>query len=429
MTGSAREAGTTGRQDPSLVDPGTLPEPGDRTVALRVHPGAERAIRDGHPWVFASSVVSSSHPPEPGDVVVVFDRKNRFLAAGLHDPTGPIRARLLVHGEPEEIGPELYRSRVAAALRLRRDVVSGETTGFRVLNGANDGMPGLVADLYDRTLVLQVHTLAWWPHLGDVLAVVRELLAPERVLLLSSRRVAEATDAPPPLASGCVLVGPAPDDGVPFLETGLRFEAHPFQGQKTGFYLDQRENRKHLASLSRGKRVLDVFSYTGAFGLHAARGGATEVVDVDGAGPALAQARRHHHLNRGDPAVAGCRHRTVQGDAFQVMEAMAGDSEAFDIVVLDPPSFTRSARHRDRALRAYRGLTTLALPLLRLGGLLVQASCSAWVEADAFHDAVHRAARGAGRPLRELERTGHPPDHPVTFPEGRYLKCLWARAP
>lgn len=412
-----------------FIDLRTLPRPGPRTVALRVKPAAERAIRDGHPWVFEGSVVSSSHTPEPGTVVAVFDRKNRFLAAGLHDPEGPIRARLLVHGESETIGPALYRSRVAAALRLRSDVASAQTTGFRVLNGANDGMPGLVADLYGRTLVLEVFTTAWLPHLRDAVPVLQELLGPQRIVLLSSGRVAASSHTPSSVASGGILSGAPADDGVPFLETGLHFEAHPFRGHKTGFYLDQRENRRNLAARVEGKRVFNVFSYTGAFSLHGARGGAAEVVSVDRAEPVLAQARRHFDLNRDDPAVAACRHRTLRGDAFRVMDEMGARGETFDVVVIDPPSFARAARHRPKALSAYGQLTALALPLLPSGGLLVQASCSSRVAAPAFFNAVHGAARSGGRPLRELERTFHPPDHPVTFPEGAYLKCLWARVP
>ena len=412
---------------PPFVDPESLPHADPRAVALRLTPAAERTVRAGHPWVFDGSIVSSSRAAEPGDRVVVFDRKNRFLAAGLHDPEGPIRARLLVHGKPATIGPDLYRTRLETALALRSNVASAQTTGFRVLHGENDGMPGLVADLYERTLVVEIFTTAWVPHLRDLVPVFEEMLAPERILLLVSRAVAGSPHTPPSLAAGAVLAGDGFEGGIPFLEAGLHFEAHPFEGHKTGFYLDQRENRRMLGSLAEGKRVLNVFSYTGGFSLNAARGGATEVVSVDRADPVLAQARRHFDLNASDPGVAACRHQTVRGDAFEVMTEMAGRREVFDIVVVDPPSFARSASHRPQALAAYARLTTLALSLLPKNGLLVQASCSSRVAAGEFHDTVHRAARSAGRPLSEIERTGHAPDHPVGFPEGEYLKCLWAR--
>lgn len=409
------------------IDPESFPRPADRPLALRVRPAAERALRAGHPWLFDDSIVSTSGPGDAGDVAVVFDGKNRFLAAGLYDPGSSIRARILVHREPAEIGGELFRERIAAALRLRSEVASRHTTGFRVLNGGNDGMPGLVADLYERTLVLQLFTAAWLPHLREVVPALRELLAPERVLLLVADRVAASPACPPGIQGGAVVFGPPPPDGIPFLETGLRFEAHPFAGHKTGFYLDQRANRRRLGQRASGARVLNVFSYTGAFSLHAARGGAREAVSVDRAAPALAQARRHFTLNQADAAIAACRHRTVEGDAFEVMAEMGGHREIFDMVVVDPPSFARAARHRRRALGAYRKLTALAVPLVRPGGLLVQASCSSRIGREEFFEAVADGAEAVGRPLREVERTGHPPDHPIGFPEGEYLKCLWAR--
>jgi 23S rRNA (cytosine1962-C5)-methyltransferase len=411
------------------IDPDALARPAGGALALRVRPAAERALRKGHPWLFEDSITSASREGDGGDVAVVFDAANRFLAAGLYDPESPIRVRVLVHREPAEIGEALFRSRIAAALRLRSEVASRQTTGFRVLNGENDGMSGLVADLYDRTVVLQAFSIAWLLHLRAVVPALQDLLAPERMLLLVADRVAGSAACPSEARNGAVLFGPEPHDGIPFLETGLHFEAHPFAGHKTGFYLDQRDNRIRLGQRTSGARVLNVFSYTGGFSLHAARGGAREVVSVDRAAPALAQAIRHFELNGSDAAVAACRHRTVAGDAFEVMADMGAAGDTFDAVVVDPPSFARAARHRPRALAAYQRLTRLALPLVRPGGLLVQASCSSRIGAEEFFEAVGRAADTAGRPLADVERTGHSADHPVSFPEGAYLKCLWARVP
>lgn len=411
------------------LDPGSLTRAAERAVAVRVRPAAERALRGGHPWLFEESITSISRSAGAGDVAVIFDAKNRFLAAGLYDPDSPIRVRILAHREPEDIGREMFRLRVEEALRLRREVASDVTTSFRVLNGENDGMPGLVVDLYDRTLVVELFTAAWFAHLGDVVSVLEELQAPERILLLVGKRAAESGACPPGVSGGAVLVGDEPVDGIPFLEAGLRFEAHPFRGHKTGFYLDQRDNRARLGERSSGAQILNVFSYTGGFSLHAARGGARSVVSVDRAEPVLAQAGRHFDLNQRDAAVAACRHSTVVGDAFEVMAGMGASGRSFDIVVVDPPSFARAARHREKALGAYQRLTTLAIPLVRPGGLLVQASCSSRIGADEFYDAVDSAAGTTGRPLRAEERTGHPADHPISFPEGAYLKCLWAHVP
>jgi 23S rRNA (cytosine1962-C5)-methyltransferase len=379
--------------------------------------------------LFDEGITSTSRAAGPGDLAVVFDAKNRFLAAGLYDPDSPIRVRVLAHREPEEIGREMFRRRTEVALHLRREVASDLTTSIRVLHGENDGMPGLVVDLYDRTLVVELFTAAWFPHLHDVVSVLEELLVPERILLLVGKRAAASDGCPPGVSQGAVLVGDEPVDGIPFLEAGLRFEAHPFRGHKTGFYLDQRDNRRRLGECSSGAQILNVFSYTGGFSLHAARGGARSVVSLDRAEPVLAQARRHFDLNQQDAAVAVCHHSTIVGDAFDVMAEIGANGRSFDIVVIDPPSFARAARHREKALGAYRRLTALAIPLVRPGGLLVQASCSSRIGADEFYDAVDGSARATGRPLQVVERTGHPADHPVSFPEGAYLKCVWARVP
>ncbi|HKK91989.1 MAG TPA: class I SAM-dependent methyltransferase, partial [Longimicrobiales bacterium] len=259
---------------PALFDPSTLRTASPRRLAVRVQPAAERALRSGHPWVFEDSITSVSEAGGHGDIAVVFDRADRFLAAGLYDPESPIRVRAIVHGEPDEICRALFRRRIADALGRRANVASAQTTAFRVLNGAGDGMAGLVADLYERTLVLEAFTVAWLPHLADVVEAFEELLAPERILLLVADRVAHGDACPSDLGEGAVLRGAAPPDGVAFLETGLRFEAHPFRGHKTGFYLDQRANRRRVGAESRDARVLNVFSYTGGFSVHAARGGA-----------------------------------------------------------------------------------------------------------------------------------------------------------
>lgn len=412
---------------PKRIDVDSLPVSSEDPIAVRVRPAGERALRDGHPWLFEESIVSVSGSADPGDVAVVFDGRNRFLAAGLWDPDNTIRVRVLVHRKPETIGRKLFRNRIAAALGLRSGVASRQTTGFRVLNGGNDGMPGLVADLYDRTLVLKIYSVAWIPHLRHVVAVTRELLAPERIVLLLANRVASSSACPTRVVGGGVVHGPLDAGPLPFLETGLRFEARPFAGHKTGFYLDQRANRRRVGGCSSDARVLDVFAHSGAFSLHAARGGAREVVSVDVAAPALEQARRHFELNRSDPHVGACRHERIEGDAFAVMTAMIEREQRFDVVVVDPPSFAQANRHRPRALGAYRKLTSLATSLLCPGGLLVQASCSSRIGAEEFRDVVTDRARAVGRPLHDVEATGHPPDHPVGFPEGRYLKCVWGR--
>jgi 23S rRNA (cytosine1962-C5)-methyltransferase len=213
-----------------------------------------------------------------------------------------------------------------------------------------------------------------------------------------------------------------------FKENGLTFEADTVNGQKTGFFLDQRDNRARVEKLSMDKSVLNVFAYTGGFSVYAARGGAKEVVSVDISAPAIAAAIRNMGHNQHIAAVAATLHETIAEDAFEVLEHMASQKRVFDLVVIDPPMFAQSEKQIDGALSAYRKLTRLGLGVLRKGGTLVQASCSSRVESDSFFESIHQSAQEAGRRLTEIERTGHALDHPVRFKEGAYLKCLFATA-
>ena len=410
-----------------------IPEPSARNIALRVIPAAERALREGHPWLFADSIREQSHEGAPGDLAVVFDRKGRFLAVGLYDPHSSIRVRILQHGEPAPIGRAWFAARLeAAAARrasLRERPAAQRTTGYRLAHGENDGLPGFVVDRYEETLVIKLYTAAWVPHLPDVLMALTDI-APARQLVL---RLGRAMQGRPQdlhgLKDGLVLFGPPVEDALLFWENGLRFEADPIRGQKTGFYLDQRENRARVEPLAGGKHVLNVFAYTGAFSVYAARGGARQVVDVDASAPALAAAERNLAHNRHIPAVARAQHETVVEDAFEALARMGEAGRGFEVVIIDPPAFARRSAQVQGALSAYGSLTELGLGVLSPGGTLIQASCSSPLDAETFFDTVHGAARRVGRPLQELERTGHPVDHPVTFAEGAYLKCLFARAP
>jgi 23S rRNA (cytosine1962-C5)-methyltransferase len=416
---------------------GDLPRPGGRAVAVRIVPAAERALRAGHPWLFASSIRDVGGDPKPGDPAVVFDRKNRFLAAGLWDPEGPIRVRVLVHERPAPIGPELFALRIREALDRRPLLLADpSTTGLRLVHGEGDGFPGLVVDRYGDRLVAKIYSAAWIPHLDAIADALEAIVAPEGILLLPSRRIQGSDFAVGAVREPVLLRGRLPEAGareapgtLPFLEHELRFEAHPLQGHKTGFYLDQRDNRAAVETWTGGARVLNAFSYTGGFSLAAARGGASEVTSLDVSAPALAQARRHFDLNAGVPAVTEARHETLEADAFDAMQGMARARRRFDVIVVDPPSFAKEAKQAAAALAQYGRLTVLALALLEPGGLLVQASCSSRVSAEDFFQRIHEAARGAGRPLVESARTGHPEDHPARWPEGAYLKALWARAP
>lgn len=409
-----------------------LPGPSAKRIALRISPAAERALRQGHPWVFDQSISEQSHAGSPGDLAVIFDAGRRFLAIGLYDPGSPIRVRILQSRQPATINADWFKTRLEAAARLRAPLVEQPaeraTTGYRLVHGENDGFPGLVVDRYAETLVLKLYTPAWIPHLKEFCSALEQVSPAKGLILRLSRSVLTQTNFLAGLSNGLALCGPAPADPILFQENGLVFEADPILGQKTGFFLDQRENRARVEKLSNDKSVLNVFAYTGGFSVYAARGGARQVVSVDISAPAMQAALRNMAHNRQIPAIAAVSHETLAEDAFEVLTRMGTEKRRFDLVVIDPPMFAQNQAQTAAAISAYQRLTRLGLGVLRAGGILVQASCSSRVDADAFFNAIHQTASTSGRRLTEIERTGHALDHPIGFKEGAYLKCLFARA-
>ncbi|MFZ1398320.1 MAG: class I SAM-dependent rRNA methyltransferase [Candidatus Promineifilaceae bacterium] len=406
-----------------------LPGPSPKRLALRVSPAAERAIRGGHPWLFDKAIRQQNGDGRSGDLAVIFDRKGRFLAIGLYAPASPIRVRILAQGQPTQIDADWFLYKLETAANQRLPLLQTNTTGYRLVHGENDGLPGLVIDRYGETLVVKLYTTAWVPHLRDLLVGATQIMQPKRVVLRLSRFVQSQTEALFGLHEGQVWGQPMRNEGVRFLENGLHFEVDAVQGQKTGFFLDQRDNRARVEKLAAGKRVLNVFAYTGGFSLYAARGGAKEVVSLDLSQPALANAMRNFKLNRDNPAVAAAEHEMLVGDAFLSMQQLIANKRRFEMVIIDPPAFAKRQDEVERAVAAYGRLVRLGLKLLKPGGVLVMASCSSRVSAEQFFELVHKTALGGERPLQEIERTGHALDHPVGFPEGAYLKCLFAFAP
>jgi 23S rRNA (cytosine1962-C5)-methyltransferase len=395
---------------------------------VRLTADALRQVRAGHPWVYDHSVQSVSHEGAAGDLAVVFDQDRKFAAIGLWDPTSPIRLKVLHRGRPVNVDRAFWSARLAAALQRRAPLVErGDTTGYRCVNGENDGMPGFVLDRYDRTLVMKLYSPAWLPHLADIVAAIDELLHPDALVLRLARNI--PVEALHGLEEGDALIGSSPMDPVLFEECGLTFEADVVHGQKTGHFLDQRDNRAYMGSLADGARVLDLFASTGGFTVHAAAGGANEVTAVDLSEPTLAVAARNLAHNAHLPKVAACTYKPIVGDAFREMDRFLRQGRKWDIVVIDPPSFAQRKHETERALAAYAKLTDIGIRLVERGGLLAQFSCSSRVTAEQFHVTVNRAAARIDRPLDELRRTGHPIDHPVSFTEGAYLKGIIARVP
>lgn len=409
---------------PLTVDPhSSQTEP--RRVAVRVTRDALRQLRGGHPWVFDASVVSVPEDAAAGDLAVVFDDKRRFAAIGLYDPTSPLRVRILHHGEPRTIDDAFWRERLGSSVERRAELArSSGTTGYRVVHGENDGLPGLVLDRYDRTYVLKLDTVAWLAHLRAIVAAVEEVIGPDALVLRRSRHVA---DHDPAHGEGQVLLGELPEGPVTFTESGLTFEADVVAGQKTGFFLDQRDNRLRVRGWASGRRVLDVCSCTGGFSVNAAAGGAELVHSVDVSQWAIDAAVANMARNAGRPAVAACRHEVTTGDAFEVMSKMAARGRRFDLVVVDPPSFASSARQVPAALAAYRRLAELSARLVERGGRVLWCSCSSRVSAPEFVGTVREGVAESGNRLEDVVQYGPGIDHPVGFPQGAYLKSVTAK--
>jgi len=392
-------------------------------LRLRVSAVAETQLRAGHPWVFSESIREQNREGAVGELAVVYDRKDKFLAVGLFDPDSPIRLRVLHAGKPQNIDVAWWEARLREAVERRRGLFDDQTNGYRLINGESDGWPGLVLDRYDKTLVLKIYSAIWLPRFAEISEIIGTELKPERIVLRLSRNIQEAARKSISKRDGEILYGDRQDACSTFLETGIRFEADVCHGQKTGFFLDQRENRRVVESLAAGRDVLNAFSFSGGFSLYAARGGAASVTDLDISAHALESAKRNFALNQSNAAIARCRHESVQADAFDWLNAH--ERRKFGLIVLDPPSFAKRESERAGAIRAYERLAGLGIRHLGRDGILVACSCSAHVTAEEFFGAVRAAAEKSARKFREIQTTRHAPDHRAAFKEAEYLKGIY----
>jgi 23S rRNA (cytosine1962-C5)-methyltransferase len=370
--------------------------------------GAARA-RWGHPWIYRSDVAQATG--EPGDIVPVFDRRGKFLGRAFYNPQSEIMLRIAERRD-EPVDEPWFRTRIENALAYRERLnIDGDA--YRLLHAEADGVPGLVVDRYKDHLVLQVGSAAVERRLGWVLDALEALLAPAGVLLRgdSGARQREGLDA-----GVRVLAGEVPETVV-VREGPVRYEADLWRGQKTGGFLDQRENHLAAGRYASG-RVLDVFSYAGGFALHAAHG-AERVEAVDSSGPALHAARRNAELNGFENIVF------TRARAFDLLRERSDAGERYDAVILDPPAFAKTKRDLPRAQRAYKEINLRATKLLNPGGILVTCSCSYHLSRELFEDTLRSAAADAGKAMRVREWRGQAADHPevLTIPETRYLKC------
>lgn len=385
---------------------------------IRLREGRERSLLRRHPWVFAGSVAKGK--ADPGETVRVEAEDGRFLAWAAYSPDSQIRVRAWSFDETERIDAGFFRHRVQAAVALRERLAIA-SNGVRLIHGEADGLPGLIVDRYDDILsaqFLSAGTERWKASIVEALCAVTGL---SRVYERSDSGVRQLEGLPP--AKGW-LAGSG-STTVTLQEHQIRLTVDVDEGHKTGYYLDQRENRALFARLVRQmglQSVLNCYSYTGGFSVSALAGGATEVISVDSSGPALARANAHVALNGLNPA----HHQALDADVNGTLREMLKAGRSFDAIVLDPPKFAPSAAHADRASRAYKDINRLGLKLLRPGGLLLTFSCSGGIGAELFHKIVAGAGMDAGVDAYLLQRLEASPDHPTTlcFPEGEYLKGL-----
>jgi 23S rRNA (cytosine1962-C5)-methyltransferase len=389
-------------------------------VAIKLKPKAEALVRKGHPWVFDQSITKQNREGEPGDIAVIFDnRKDRFLACGFYDPESPIRIKILQANTATTIDRAWFKDKIETAYAKRAPLLETDTTGYRLLYGENDGLPSLVADVYDKVLVVKLYAQIWIPYLKEVLPELIEISQTETVVLRLSRNVQKKGN-PHGLHDGQLLHGALDYEVIPYREHGVTFSANVVRGHKTGAFLDHRANRKKVGEMAKGKTLLDVFSYAGGFSVHALVGGASEVTSLDISAQALEVAKQNAALN----TYSGT-HTILVGDAFKMLEELARKEQLFDMVVIDPPSFAKSKIEVERALHSYEKLAVLGAHLVRKPGILVLASCSSRISSEQFFALTEKTIGNAVDSYTVLEKTGHDVDHPIGFPEGAYLKCIY----
>ena len=382
---------------------------------VRFNQGHAKRLRAGHPWVFSNEIAmdAAAKALPPGTIVRLADANGAPLATAMFNPHSLIAARVLSRERDESVDEGFLRGRIETALALRERLY--REPFYRLIHAEADGLPGLVVDRFGRTLVVEVNSAGLEALTPQLLAALDAAIDPRTVILRndSSVRTLEGLKLETRVAKG-----ESPDGPVGLSENGARFFADPLGGQKTGWFYDQREARARVASLATGARVLDLYAYTGGFGVLAAVQGAAQVVCIDRSRPALDLAARAAETNG---VAERCEFR--QGEAFETLERM---DESFDVVIADPPAFVRSKKDLGAGLRGYRKLMRLAASRVAPGGFLFAASCSHHVTSDAFAQELGRALSGARRAGRVIASMGAGPDHPVhpMLPESAYLKSL-----
>ncbi len=392
-------------------------------VEVILKKGKEKAVLQRHPWVFSGAIERVKGKPANGDVVKLIDAQGRFMAYGFYNDQSRVALRLLEWYENTEINDDWFRQKVATAVESRTFVLqSGQTNTCRLIFSEADYLPGLIVDKYADYLSLQILTSGIQKNINVIIDELQQLLQPKGIYDKSdaSSRAHDGLET-----TNEVLAGSPPPELVEVKENGLAYGINIAEGQKSGFYCDQRDNRHILANHTAGKKVLDCFCYTGGFTLNSLQQGAASVTSVDSSALAIDTLKKNIELNGLD---AG-KHRAIQSDVNKQLRRFKEEGETFDIIVLDPPKYAPSRSALDRASRAYKDLNRIAMLLLNKGGLLATFSCSGAMDIDTFKQVLAWAALDAGKQVQFIYQFCQPEDHPVraSFPEGEYLKGLLCR--
>lgn len=393
-----------------------------KNLAVKLNAKGEQFVVKGHPWVFSNSIVKINDDAKTGDLAIIFSKnKNKVVGIGLYDAKSPIRIKIIHDASTKaEINADFFHQKIEDAFNKREELLKTNTNSYRLLFGENDGFPGLIADVYDTVLVVKLYSEIWLPYLEPILESLQQVSNAKTIVMRLSRSLENSTNHS--LNDGDVIYGTLDNEVVKFVEHGVNFSANVIKGHKTGYFLDHRANRKRVGELSKGKTVLDVFSYAGGFSVHALANRAKEVTSLDISKQALDIARENGKLND----YSG-QHKTISGDAFEEMKHLIAKGITYDVVVIDPPSFAKQQSEVELAKKKYAQLAELGVQLTAKNGLLVLASCSSRVTAQTFFDINAHTLNAQLRLYETILKTKHDIDHPVSFPEGAYLKCGYYR--
>lgn len=381
---------------------------------------ADSFIKRKHPWIFSGAIELVDGKPSIGETVQIFTLDKKLIGFGSFSPLSQIRVRVWSFNTEEEINSDFFKRRILAATELRKKLIdNSQTNAFRIINSESDGLPGLIVDQYADFLVYQFLSSGAEFNKRIIIEILNDVLKPVGIYERSDLEVRTKEGLQPTQG---LLKGNAPDDLIEVRENGFKFLVDIKNGHKTGFYLDQKDNRKLVSEFSKGKSVLNCFSYTGGFSVYALASGAKKVTQVEASASAIDLSMKNFKLNNLDSSLV----ENINGDVFEVLRKFRDERKTFDLIILDPPKFTESTSQIQKASRGYKDINLLAIKLLNPGGILFTFSCSGHISPELFRKIVADAALDSGREVKIIRQLTQSLDHPVAtnFPEGLYLKGL-----